>query len=306
MDEFEIIKKYFDRNKTTSGVVLGIGDDGAVLEPNINMQQVQVIDTLVEGTHFLSKTNPADIAYRAVVSNLSDIAAMGAIPRWMTLSLTINKVDKKWIKGFSDGLFDAANHFQVSLVGGDLTSGPNIIVTVSISGEVQSGKALLRSGARVGDSVFVTGTIGDAAAGLHLLKKRKFDNHLIQRFLRPTPRLKIGKELLGKASAVIDISDGLIGDLKKILIASEVGVDIKVELLPISKELAYNFDSDSYYSFALTGGDDYELCFTAKDKDVSHISDITKIGTVNKSGLIKCCLNNNIIKFDECGYRHFI
>ena len=305
MDEFELIKKFFDLNKIGSGVVIGVGDDGAVLEPNINKQQVQVIDTLVENIHFPSTIDPADIAYRAVMANLSDIAAMGAIPRWMTLSLTINNVNNNWIERFSNGLFEAANHYQVSLVGGDLNFAPNISVTISISGEVSPGKALLRNGAEIGDSLYVTGTIGDAAAGLEFLKKNKSNNELTQRFLRPTPRIKIGRELIGKATATIDISDGLLGDLKKILVDKNLGVDIQLDLLPISKPLSNHFNSDRCYSFALNGGDDYELCFTAKDEDVSHISGVTRIGSLNDSGLILCHLQDSIYKFEDESYRHF-
>ena len=305
MDEFELIKKFFDLNKIGSGVVIGIGDDGAVLEPNINMHQVQVIDTLVENIHFPSTIDPADIAYRAVMINLSDIAAMGAIPRWMTLSLTVNNMNYKWYEKFSNGLFEASNHYQVSLVGGDLNFGPNISVTISISGEINPGQALLRNGAEIGDSIYVTGTVGDAAAGLELLKKNKQNNYLTQRFLRPTPRIKMGRELIGKATAAIDISDGLLGDLKKILVNRNLGADIQLDLLPISKALSNHFNSDECYSFALNGGDDYELCFTAKDEDVSNISGVTRIGSLNDSGSILCHLQNNIYKFEDESYRHF-
>ncbi|MBM37503.1 MAG: thiamine-phosphate kinase [Woeseia sp.] len=305
MDEFELIKKFFDLNKMDSGVVIGIGDDGAVLEPNINKQQVQVIDTLVENIHFPSAIDPADIAYRAVMANLSDIAAMGAIPRWMTLSLTINNKNDKWIESFSKGLFEAAEHYRVSLVGGDLNFAENISVTISISGEVSPSQALLRNGAQIGDSLYVTGTIGDAAGGLELLKKNKPNNELTQRFLRPTPRIKIGRELIGKATAAIDISDGLLGDLKKILVDRNLGVDIQLDLLPISEALSNQFNSHRCYSFALNGGDDYELCFTAKDEDVSNISGITKVGSLNDSGIILCYLQDNIYKFEDESYRHF-
>ena len=305
MDEFELIRRYFDRKCAASGVVLGIGDDGAILAPSPDMQQVQVIDTLVEGTHFLSQTDPADIAYRAVMVNLSDIAAMGATPRWMTLALTLNGVNQQWIEAFSIGLFEAADRYKVTLVGGDTTAGPGITTTISITGEIASGEALLRSGAMVGDGIYVTGTVGDAAGGLYLFECDKSDDELEQRFLRPTPRLEVGKALVGRATAAIDISDGLVGDLNKILVASNVGADLDIESLPISEALASYFDPDQCRRFALTGGDDYELCFTASDVDVVQMSGITRIGTVNDSERLTCRLNNDIVEVDDSGYRHF-
>ena len=305
MDEFELIRRYFDRKGTTSGVVLGVGDDGAVLSPDPDKQQVQVIDTLVEGTHFLSSTDPADIAYRAVAVNLSDIAAMGATPRWMTLALTLNDANQQWIEAFASGLFEAADRYEVALVGGDTTAGPAITATISITGEIASGAALLRSGATAGNGIYVTGTVGDAAGGLTLLERDEADDELEQRFLRPTPRLEIGRALVGRATAAIDISDGLVGDLKKVLAASNVGAELDIGALPVSEALARHFDADQCRRFALTGGDDYELCFTANDVDVAQMSGITRIGTVNDSERLTCRLNNNIVEVDDSGYRHF-
>jgi thiamine-monophosphate kinase len=305
MDEFELIRRYFDRKGAASGVVLGIGDDGAVLVPSPDMQQVQVIDTLVEGTHFLSQTDPADIAYRAVMVNLSDIAAMGATPRWMTLALTLNEANQQWIEAFASGLFEAADRYEVTLVGGDTTAGPGITATISITGEIASGAALLRSGAMVGNGIYVTGTIGDAAGGLYLLESDESDDELEHRFLRPTPRLAVGKVLVSRATAAIDISDGLVGDLNKVLVASKVGAELDIESLPISEALASCFDPDQCRRFALTGGDDYELCFTASDVDVAQMSGITRIGTVNDSERLTCRLNNDIVEVDDSGYRHF-
>ncbi len=168
MDEFELIRRFFDRGDAGPGIVTGIGDDGAVLTPSPGTEQVQVIDTLVEGVHFPADSNAADIGYRVVAVNLSDIAAMGARPRWMTLALTLPPKDQQWLSGFANGLFAAASEFNVALVGGDTTSGDAVVVTVHMTGEVSKGAALLRSGARVGDTVFVSGTCGDAAAGLAL------------------------------------------------------------------------------------------------------------------------------------------
>lgn len=305
MDEFELIRRYFDRQVRTPGVVVGIGDDGAVLTPEPSKQQVQVIDTLVEGVHFPSHTNAADIAYRCVAVNLSDIAAMGASPRWMTLALTLNNADEQWVESFAEGLFEAAGIFDVALVGGDTTSGPVVTVTVAVTGDVESGAALLRSGARVGDSIYVTGTVGDAAAGLKLLQRGESDEFLCTRFLRPTPRIAVGRALVGRASAAIDISDGLAGDLEKLLAASGVGGEIEIADLPLSDALRSHFDADQQRNLALTGGDDYELCFTSSDPDIETMDGISKIGTVTAGQHLRCLHHGDVVEVDASGYRHF-
>ena len=305
MDEFELIRRYFDRQGEKPGVAVGIGDDGAVLTPDDSKQQVQVIDTLVEGVHFPPETNPADIAYRTVAVNLSDIAAMGARPRWMSLALTLNNPDEHWVESFSSGLFDAADEFDVALVGGDTTSGPTVTVTVTITGDVEPGAALLRSGAKTGDAIFVTGTLGDAAAGLELLQRGEFDDYLVQRFSRPTPRIATGRALVGKANAAIDISDGLAGDLRKLLAASGVGGEIDIDKLPLSESLRERFAAEERRNLALCGGDDYELCFTAPVESMTGISGITCIGSVTESPGLKFKQNNDIVQVDDSGYRHF-
>ena len=305
MDEFELIRRYFKRNFEADGVVTGIGDDGAVLAPDSDRQQIQVIDTLVEGVHFPQNTNPSDIAYRAVAVNLSDIAAMGGRPRWMTLALTLPNVDEQWLESFSAGLFEAADEFDVALVGGDTTAGPLAVVTVSITGEVRHGAALLRSGAQPGDAIYVTGTLGDAAAGLDLLQRGESNDVLVQRFLRPTARIETGEALVGNASAAIDVSDGLAGDLRKLLAASGVGGEMQIDRLPISDALRLVGSSEQQYQWALCGGDDYELCFTAKEDAMANIAGITQIGRVTRSARLECTLNGDVVEIDDSGYRHF-
>lgn len=305
MDEFELIRRFFDRNSNVPGVVVGVGDDGAVLIPDPSMQQVQVVDTLVEGVHFPSDTDPADTAYRAVAVNISDIAAMGACPRWMTLALTLRDSSEKWVESFSSGLFEAADEYEVALVGGDTTSGPVVTVTVTITGDVEPGAALLRSGAKPGDAIFVTGTLGDAAAGLKLLQRGESDDFLVQRFLRPTPRIDMGRALIGKANAAIDVSDGLAGDLLKLLVASGVGGEIDINKLPMSEPLRERFAADERQHLALCGGDDYELCFTAAVESVNEIAGITCIGSVMESPGLQCKLDGDIVEVDDSGYRHF-
>lgn len=305
MDEFELIRRYFDLPGKGRGVVKGIGDDGAILAPSPGFELVQVIDTLVEGVHFLADAEPSDIGYRVVAVNLSDIAAMGARPRWMTLALTIPDKEQEWIAQFGMGVHTAAKEFDVALVGGDTTRGDAVVATVAITGEVDQGKSLLRSGANVGDTIFVSGTVGDAAAGLQLLSLGNTDDFLTTRFLRPTARIHLGQELLGRASAVIDISDGLVGDLKKLLEASEVGAEIDVDTLPISDALRQHFSADEQHDFALSGGDDYELCFTADRDAVKDIDGITAIGVVTAGHELICRQGGNIVDYNDSGYRHF-
>lgn len=303
MDEFELIRRYFARDAQASDVIVGIGDDGAVLELAPGIQQVQVIDTMVEGVHFPSDMAAADVGYRVVAVNLSDIAAMGAKPRWMTLALTLADQDESWVDQFAAGLFDAAREYDVELVGGDTTSGKVIVATVHMTGVVEEGAALLRSGANVGDTVFVTGTVGDAAAGLALLRDGEREDYLQRRFLRPRARVAKGRELIGQASAAIDLSDGLVGDLRKLLDASGVGADIDIECIPTSETLRQRFAAEEALEFALTGGDDYELLFTGP-ADID-IDDATPIGMVTAGTDLRCRLNGELVEVNDAGYRHF-
>ncbi len=276
-----------------------------MLEPTPGTEQIQVIDTLVEGIHFPSFISAADIGYRVVAVNLSDIAAMGGRPRWMTLALTMPRKEEQWVEEFASGLFAAASEFGVALVGGDMTSGDSVVATVHMTGEMEPGRALLRSGAAVGDTIFVSGTCGDAAAGLRLLESGSRDEVLARRFLRPSARIALGQALAGRASAAIDVSDGLAGDLGKLLQTSEVGGEIHVDRVPLSTALMQRVDMEDALRLALTGGDDYELCFTARDEDVTDIADITAIGTVTAGSGLRCLRDGDIVEFDASGYRHF-
>ncbi len=301
MDEFRLISEHFDRTGSDPGVIVGIGDDGAVVR-TAGGNQVHVLDTLVEDVHFPHDTPPADIAWRAVAVNLSDLSAMGAVPRWMMLGLTLPAVDESWVRNFSTGLFEAATEYGVSLIGGDTTRGAKTVVSISMTGDAPP-EPLLRTGARVGDSIFVTGTPGDAAGGLALYNDGAPCEFLLQRFLRPTPRVRTGQSLVGTASAAIDVSDGLAGDLAKILRASGVGAEVDLGALPISDALRAQFDEEQCCKFAMLGGDDYELCFTAP-----HDTDIpgtTAIGTITATGELVCRLGDETIDVDTTGYRHF-
>ncbi len=305
VDEFELIERFFNRRVSTPGVVVGIGDDGAVLQPEPGLEQVQVIDMLVEGVHFPANSNAEDIGFRVVAVNLSDIAAMGARPRWMTLALSMPPKNDEWLAAFASGLFEAAGEFDVALVGGDTTGGDVVVATVHVTGEVEAGKALLRSGAEVGDTIFVTGTVGDAAAGLELLGRGERDSFLGNRFLRPRARIETGHQLVGRASAAIDVSDGLFGDLSKLLDASGVGGELDIDRVPMSDAIKARFDESSRTRLALNGGDDYELCFTARPDVVDGIADITAIGKITREPGLTCRQNGVVVEWDDGGYRHF-
>lgn len=307
MDEFELIRRYFVLPATAPGVIAGIGDDGAVLQPAPGRQIINVIDTLVEGVHFLSDMDAADIAYRSVAVNLSDIAAMGGRPRWMMLALTLRDANDDWMGRFAGGLHAAGAEYNVALVGGDTTQGDSIVVSVQMTGDVEDGFAMRRSGANVGDTIFVTGTVGDAAAGLELIRSGRPDPYLSARFLRPSPRVEFGQALTGIATAAIDLSDGLYADLQKMLTASGVGGVIDLDCLPLSEVLRSTFNSDSVRQFALSGGDDYELCFTANADNLPNQGDlrVTAIGSVTTGDRLLCRDAGKILKYKDKGYRHF-
>jgi thiamine-monophosphate kinase len=307
VDEFELIRRYFER-AGGAGVEIGIGDDGAVLVPAPERHLVEVIDTLVEGVHFPARLDPADIGFRAAAVNLSDIAAMGAVPRWMTLALSIPAVDEAWLAGFASGLHTAAVDYELPLVGGDTTQAPLVVATVHITGEVPPGMALRRSGARAGDTLYVTGTVGDAAAGLAGLQAGNPVRDLLFRFTRPAARVRYGQALLGHASAAIDISDGLFGDLGKLLAASGVGAELQLDRLPLSPPLRDNFTPEAQRRFALAGGDDYELLFTASAAVAvpdGGIVPVTPIGFITATPGIVCTDHGERVPYDDPGYVHF-
>lgn len=307
VDEFELIQRYFVRADDGEGVIVGVGDDGAVLRPEPGRELVTVIDTLVEGTHFPEEVQAADLGYRAVAVNLSDIAAMGARPLWMTLAITMPPTSSEWIDGFARGLFAAADEHRLALVGGDTTGGSSVVVSVQITGDVEAGGALLRSGAAPGDTIYVTGTLGDAAAGLSMIGAGNADEFLLGRFLRPQARIAVGLELAGLASACIDVSDGLVGDLRKLLDASSVGADLNLDALPLSRAMTQAFDDEVGRRFAATGGDDYELCFTSSRALPAELAGVavTAIGTVSDGGELVCRSAGAVVEVDDSGYRHF-
>jgi thiamine-monophosphate kinase len=263
MPEFDLIARIHARAETRSDVVLGIGDDAAILRVPPGRDLVVAMDTLNSGVHFPEDTAPADIGWKSLAVNLSDLAAMAATPAWCTLSLSLPQPDAAWVDGFLDGFLALAAQHEVALVGGDTTRGP-LSVCVTAHGFVEPRGALRRSGARVGDDVWVTGTLGDAAGALRQWQAADaIDPVLRARLDRPTPRVAAGHALAGIASACIDVSDGLLADLGHVCRASRVGAALDVDALPASDALRSCFDRDTLRALRSAGGDDYELCFTA-------------------------------------------
>ncbi|QOV65034.1 thiamine-phosphate kinase [Kosakonia pseudosacchari] len=269
--EFSLIARYFDRVRNSRrDVETGIGDDCALLNVAEKQTLAISVDTLVAGNHFLPDIDPADLAYKAMASNLSDLAAMGADPAWLTLALTLPEADEAWLQAFSDSLFEQLNYYDMQLIGGDTTRGP-LSMTIGIHGYVPVGRAMKRSGAKPGDWIYVTGTPGDSAAGLAILQQRLAVNdsadaqYLLQRHLRPTPRVLQGQALRNLASSAIDLSDGLISDLAHVLKASSCGARIDLDALPFSNAVRRHVMPDQALRWALSGGEDYELCFTVPE-----------------------------------------
>jgi thiamine-monophosphate kinase len=287
--EFRLIDRIHARTaQVREDVRLGIGDDAALLAVPAGQELAVAIDTLVEGVHFPHGTAPADIGWKALAVNLSDLAAMGATPAWALLALTLPELPAEAqaarVDGLADGFAQLAQAYGVALVGGDTTRGP-FALSVAVHGFVPPGQALRRDGARAGDLVFVTGTLGDAAAGLQRLapsadpdeeKRRDF---LRARLHRPQPRVAAGLSLRGRASACIDVSDGLLADLGHLCTASAVGAEIEVERLPLSCALLGSCDEAAAHDYALAGGDDYELCFTVPPALAGEVqADLARLG----------------------------
>ncbi|ACV25896.1 thiamine-phosphate kinase [Kangiella koreensis] len=287
MKEFELIKEYFSFSQSKSDTVVeGIGDDCAVLSVPDKRQLVTSVDTLVDGVHFFSDSDPADIAYKSLAVNVSDLAAMGAKPLGFTLAIALPKVDEVWLKSFSKGLQEASADFEIPLIGGDTTQGP-LTITVNVLGSVKADKAMLRKSAQLDDDIWVTGYVGDAAAALGLHGKaqssdlNEAESYLLQRLLRPNPPITFATKLAKLAHAAIDISDGLLADLGHILEQSQCSAKIKVGSLPLSEQLIQCVGLEQAREFALNGGDDYELCFTAKHSMRNKILNLAEDFQVN-------------------------
>lgn len=315
-DEFEIIRRYFTRPCSDADLVIGIGDDAAVVATHGPL--AIAVDTLVAGVHFPVATPAEAVGHRLLAVNLSDLAAMGARPRWCTLALTLPAADEVWLAAFSHGLFALADAHGVALIGGDLTRGP-LTATLQIMGDVEADAILTRAGARVGDDIYVTGTLGDSAAGLALLQADPADpspaqRALRERFLKPSPRVAQGRALRRLAHAAIDVSDGLLADLGHVCAASGCAAQIDVEQLPLSGALRAACSPADAETYALAGGDDYELCFTAPPAVAPTIEaalegvgpGARRIGRMVQGRGVTCLRNGVPFEPAARGYRHFI
>lgn len=314
VSEFDLIERYFaGMPSSRSDVVLGIGDDAALLRVPSGRELVVAMDTLVAGRHFPVGTDAFDIGYKALAVNLSDLAAMGAVPAWATLSLTLPDADEAWLERFAAGFAQLAAEYAVDLVGGDTTRGP-LSVTVQLQGFVEPGRALRRDTARAGQEIFVTGTLGDAAAVLQqLTRATDVDAYLLGRLNRPQPRVAFGASLVETGAAVIDISDGLLADLGHILSASGCGATVEVDVLPMSSALA-KLPVEQAQACQLGGGDDYELCISVDPERVGRLREIAcqhrlplaRIGLIERQAGLRCVrADGQPVLPETAGYEHF-
>ena len=314
--EFSLIEKYFAHHaEGHDDVILGVGDDAAVLQVPAGHELVVTTDTMVAGVHFPDSATAEDIGHKLLAVNLSDLAAMGTQPRWASLALTLPDVDEEWLDGFCRGFFNLASKHNVALVGGDTTRGP-LTLSITLHGLVTKGHAIRRDGAMSGDAIYVSGYLGDASLALQQILGNLDVTNIIEilpRLHRPIPRVELGQALQGIANAAIDISDGLLADLGHILKASKVGARLELESLPLSLSVQ-STTANGDWSLPLAGGDDYELCFTIPPEQENLLLDklatldvsATRIGQIETELGLRC--------FDakgECyaphgmGYEHF-
>jgi thiamine-monophosphate kinase len=317
--EFELIAKHFARvGAERTDVRIGVGDDGAVVMPPSSRELVIVTDSLLEGVHFPPGSPAASVGHRAFAVNLSDLAAMGAEPAWALLALTLPRADDAWLSQFARASGDLCRKHGVALIGGDTTRGP-LSVTVTMIGIAPVGVALERKGGQPGDAVFVTGSPGDSAAGLALEQGRLHVTDpmsaqiLRDRFLFPTPRCDIGIALRGLASACIDVSDGLGGDLEKLCAASGCGAELDAAALPVSDSLLGAVGREAAREYALTGGEDYELLFTvplarlgAMTSAIARgLGPVTRIGSLVAGKGVRVFARGGVMQFSGSGFDHF-
>jgi thiamine-monophosphate kinase len=321
LGEFELIRRFFLRGNAArdarSGVILGIGDDAAVLSLPPETELVAAVDTLVVGRHFPEATDARSIGHRALAVNLSDMAAMGATPAWATLSLTMPSASADWLERFSAGLWELADANGVVVVGGDTTRGP-LTLSVQILGHVPRGTALRRSGAQAGDVLVVTGTLGDAGAGLAFVTAPTAEpspaiQELIRRFDYPAPRVQFGIAARGIATAAMDLSDGLVGDLAKLAQASNVAAYVEIERLPLSDALRASVAPEQARDWALSAGDDYELLLAvpaSRFADLKAVASrlnltLTSIGELRAGSGVTWSLNGKDFRPGSSGFDHF-
>ncbi|WP_283149924.1 thiamine-phosphate kinase [Silvimonas soli] len=321
MNEFDLISRYFHKASQPAVADLGIGDDAALLTPREGFQQAISVDMLVSGRHFFADVDPARLGYKSLAVNLSDMAAMGATPRWFTLALALPQADPHWLDAFSRGMFELAQEHGVELVGGDTTRGP-LTISIQIAGELEQGTALTRCAALAGDDVWVSGALGAAAAAVAVrVQGLALPAAALQacqdRLEMPMPRVELGRALRGIAGACLDISDGLAGDLKHICERSGLSADLVASQVPVHPALA-QLDAETRLHLALTGGDDYELCFCAPVTQRAALAalaaelalPLTRVGSMlaARSGALVRVLNDQgqEMALDSGGFDHFI
>lgn len=319
MNEFELIQEFFSgKSPSRKDVILGIGDDAAILRVPDGMQVVATVDTLVEGVHFPAGLSAEDIGHRSLAVSLSDVAAMGAEPAWALLALTLPNANEKWLTDFTRGFLALAQRHAVALVGGNLARGP-LSVTVTAHGLVPNGAALTRSGARPGDHIYVSSELGAAAAGLRLIRNRiepEAGERLRTRFAQPEPRIALGLALRGLANACIDISDGFFADLAHVLRSSGAGAEVNVDTLPLAAEAVELLGRAEARQLAFAGGDDYELCFCMPPARLAQLQQrlgkvncpVTQVGVVTAEQSLRCLQTDGtrwVPDADTSGYRHF-
>lgn len=309
MDEFRMIETIFKPLSRPGAPSFNLENDTAIYSPPQGYDLVLTKDAMIEGVHFLASQNPATIARRLLRSNLSDLAATGAKPVGYLLAIIGGTLDETWLKEFADGLKQDQAEFGISLFGGDTTSGAKTLaLSLTALGLVKKGRGLTRAGAGAGDLVFVSGAIGDAGLGLKSLKGEiEKDAYLISRFEIPSPRLALGQKLIGVASACIDISDGLVGDLEHLAKASKVGAEIYLEQIPVTAPGRENLLE------LITAGDDYELLFTVPEGSRAGVKtlaknlklELTEIGKIIvEPGVVVFDKNMSKVNFEKTGYRH--
>jgi thiamine-monophosphate kinase len=296
--EFDLIKMIKSQIDTDHSVVLGIGDDAAIINIGKDKQLVVSTDTLVDGIHFDESTTPKQLGHKVLAVNLSDLAAMGATPKWATLNLTMPKSDKSWLQEFISGFQALASKYQINLVGGDTTSGP-LSISVTVFGEVPKGQALTRTDAKRGDLIAITGEIGSAAYAL------EHKQSLVASALHtPNPQLDLSQAIKSFAHSCIDISDGLLADLGHICQASKLGAKISLEQIPVNPMLKES--SADWSKYVLSGGDDYQLCFTFAPEDLPQLpANCTVIGQMGCGDCVQVFSNNQEIKVPQKGFIHF-
>ena len=311
--EFDLINKYFSCSpKNQSSLLVDNGDDAAAILIEPDQALLTCVDTLVAGVHFPVDVPVDSIGHKCLAVNISDIAAMGGIPKWATLALTIPEYDHKWLESFASGFFNLANKYGITLIGGDTTRGP-LTVSVQLMGVISKEKQLLRSGAKVGDKIFVSGRLGEAGIGLDSWQKKINLGGIGQcfhdRLNRPEPQLEIGRKIRTLASAAIDISDGLASDLIHILEASKVGAKILEDKIPLP-QIPNKLLHKNLLQYALYSGDDYQLCFTASPENTEKVlqlsGEISEIGEITASpDLILMPKSGAEQVITANGYNHF-